>query len=223
MSLANSLVECACWPLRAQSLELLNCISKIEVQAYLKEVLNDSALMHWSAQRSYRHTLGFDKIVLAGTSGGARLRLHLWHKEEQSQDIHDHEWDYSSRVLYGSLFTREYKIGGPNHGHLLCKYSVQSGLNGLSRLTPIGEVFITGSEPSEVTAGSTHYLEAERYHSARCKEETLTLFLQGPRKGKTSTVLKPLRPERCIPETPVKHFDANELRKTIEHICMRLA
>lgn len=119
---------------------------------------------------------------------GVRTCAFTFDNEGQSEDIHDHEWDYSSRVLYGSPFARECKIGSPNHGQLQYEYYVQSGLDGLSRLTLIGEVFIAGSEPSEATAGSTHYLEADRHHSAYCKVETL-----GSTSGRQERSLQPQR------------------------------
>jgi hypothetical protein len=223
---ANALLNAVRQPLHADALILLAAITPRDVGTLLGDLASNPAFLPWSAERSHRHTLGFDKLVLAETSGGARLRLHLWHPGkpfEKFGDIHDHEWDYSSLVLYGSLFARQHKIVSSTKGALFHRFSVQSGYEGHKKLIYGGKEFVVASDVAEIRARSVHYLEAGLFHSANCKEETLTLFLQGPRKGKASTVFRHSPPSGNVEETPVKHFTADAFVDIINYIKTRLS
>ena len=64
------------------------------------------------AARSYRHALGFDKIILVSAWPLGALRLHVWWPGQQRarEHVHDHRFTFSSVVLTGRLRTSLYQL-----------------------------------------------------------------------------------------------------------------
>lgn len=63
-------------------------------------------------KRSFFHPNGFYKIVLTADRSGNSTRLHVWKKGTNvvsNQHMHNHGWDFTSHVLYGSLLDVQYK------------------------------------------------------------------------------------------------------------------
>jgi hypothetical protein len=75
----------------------------------VRELL-DTADVPALAARSYRHVLGFDKIILASARPHGQLRLHVWWPEEarRREHVHNHRFAFSSVVLAGRLRTSLY-------------------------------------------------------------------------------------------------------------------
>ncbi|GAA4846088.1 hypothetical protein GCM10023201_42030 [Actinomycetospora corticicola] len=138
------------------------------------------------AARSYWHSNGFAKIVLAtdddGEDGG-KLRLHVWPEAlddapRGESDPHGHRWDFASTVLVGKGFdVVEYQLveqGGDLYGGY--EYDPRTGLRGgievqlqagPSLLRPVGDVYRC---PTDVL----HTVEP------RGRGVAATLVLQGP-------------------------------------------
>ncbi len=63
------------------------------------------------ATQSYRHANGFNKIMLFDKRPKYALRLHLWDfNTKVDSHIHNHEWDLSGIVLYGSYRWKLYEL-----------------------------------------------------------------------------------------------------------------
>ena len=94
--------------------KLLNRDSAIKI---VQDILSTPELVQAIARRSYRHTLGFDKLVLLdpgvtltdGSRGfGFHLRLHIWWPGSNSgvpvvEGMHEHTFDFVSTVLAGAI------------------------------------------------------------------------------------------------------------------------
>ena len=69
----------------------------------LKNILDDEFQLLNISKRSYRHSNGFDKILLIDKRPYYALRLHIWNPINSCDGhIHNHEWDLSGVVLFGS-------------------------------------------------------------------------------------------------------------------------
>lgn len=77
------------------------------IRAALQAVRGSDVEMSTVGQRSYRHPNGFTKIVIADSAAPEfKIRAHLWDvgsKVGDESDIHNHRWNYASRILSGSF------------------------------------------------------------------------------------------------------------------------
>ncbi|MGX9884314.1 hypothetical protein [Streptomyces sp. NPDC002276] len=132
---------------------------------------------------SYRHVLGFDKLLLI--DGGPRhmLRAHLWHPEAASigaEDIHNHRSPLASYVVRGRLAMELYEARGDG-GITADRY--EESLAGRSAdwtLRPTGPARLRLTHVGQYTAGSAYALPANTLHRAWCDTDapTVTLFLE---------------------------------------------
>jgi hypothetical protein len=115
----------------------------------LQEVILEPDLIEQIARRSYGHPNGYDKIIFVSRDSMElpyELRMHVWWAAQprRSTDIHNHDWEFSSRVLCGRLECREYKLD--EGGDLMPKYTYvrsEKGLTASSQVTSI--LFYRGS------------------------------------------------------------------------------
>lgn len=102
-------------------LPLINCASVLKI---LDAIIQDRAALEEIASRSYRHTLGFEKVVILdpgitlenGNKGyGYQLRLHIWQPENGTslpmlESMHEHSFDFISHLLTGKMENHCYAI-----------------------------------------------------------------------------------------------------------------
>lgn len=76
-------------------------INKLEL--LINHIINNESELLKIAKQSYKHSNGFDKILLIDKRPKYALRLHLWNpKNKCDGHIHNHEWDLSGIVIKGS-------------------------------------------------------------------------------------------------------------------------
>jgi hypothetical protein len=129
-------------PVLTSSRDSLEPISTNEaVQEMLRSVLSDDSALAEIALRSYTHINGFDKFVLI-VSKNYKLRLHIWwpeHAVKHMEHVHDHPWDFSSRILLGSLRFQTISIN--DYGAMqLNHYKISANENLEHSLDYLGEV-----------------------------------------------------------------------------------
>lgn len=97
--------------------EIANFLTKENLVIILNEVVQSPSLLQYIAQNSYKHVLGFTKIVLMEDLGGQNweLRLHLWPPKLKSDSItaeakHVHLFDFVSRIISGKLEDHRYNV-----------------------------------------------------------------------------------------------------------------
>ncbi|MFF1376298.1 hypothetical protein [Streptomyces sp. NPDC058308] len=139
---------------------------------------------------SYRHVLGFDKLLLI--DGGPRhmLRAHVWHPGRGTQeDIHNHRSPLASCVVRGALGMELYE---PVHTDTATTAASDEGLDtswyreslaggdGDWLLEPAGGARLRLTQSARYAAGSGYALPPHVLHRAWCASSgtTVTLFLE---------------------------------------------
>ncbi|TGB07117.1 hypothetical protein [Streptomyces sp. MZ04] len=135
---------------------------------------------------SYRHVLGFDKLLLV--DGGPRhmLRAHIWHPGSRGagrEDIHNHRSPLASYVVRGTLGMELYEpVRSAGGGGLAASWYRESlsDEEGHWLLEPAGPARLRLTQNAEYAAGSGYGLPSYALHRAWCAsaETTVTLFLE---------------------------------------------
>jgi hypothetical protein len=140
------------------------------------------------ARLSYRHVLGFDKLLLIDGGPHHMLRAHLWHAGRGAvgkEDIHNHRSPLASYVVRGTLTMELYAPlrtpGDADGGIEADRY--QESLSGTAAdwlLEPAGPSRLRLTHVAQYAAGSTYALPAHTLHRAwtETTEPTVTLFLE---------------------------------------------
>ncbi|GHA19962.1 hypothetical protein GCM10010372_19780 [Streptomyces tauricus] len=138
---------------------------------------------HGCARLSYRHVLGFDKLLLIDDGPHHMLRAHLWHPGRGAigkEDIHNHRSPLASKVVRGRLAMELYAPRGD--GGVEADRYLESLADGSADwlLEPTGPARLQLTQVAEYAAGSTYALPAHTLHRAWCDtaEPTVTLFLE---------------------------------------------
>lgn len=132
---------------------------------------------------SYRHVLGFDKLLLI--DGGPRhmLRAHLWHpgaKAIGKEDIHNHRSPLASYVVRGRLVMELFEARGDG-GITADRYEESlSDRTADWQLRATGPARLRLTHVGQYAAGSSYALPAHTLHRAWCDTDapTVTLFLE---------------------------------------------
>ncbi|GHE68675.1 hypothetical protein GCM10018785_41550 [Streptomyces longispororuber] len=135
------------------------------------------------APLSYRHVLGFDKLLLVGAGAHHRLRAHVWHPgtvRAGHEDIHNHRSPLASYVVRGRLGMELYETAGD--GALTAaryRESLSADVNDWL-LEPAGSARLRLTQTAEYAAGSGYALSPYALHRAWCAAPgtTVTLFLE---------------------------------------------
>lgn len=144
------------------------------------------------ARLSYRHVLGFDKLLLI--DGGPRhmLRAHVWHPGTGGvgeEDIHNHRSPLASYVVRGRLAMELYEVcgeGGDDAGAQVGGIAAVRYEESLAErsadwvLEPAGAARLRLTHVGQYAAGSSYALPAHTLHRAWCDTDapTVTLFLE---------------------------------------------
>ncbi|MEV0319295.1 hypothetical protein ACIBKX_38350 [Streptomyces sp. NPDC050658] len=154
--------------------------------ALVRELATGTGDPSGCALLSYRHVLGFDKLLLV--DGGPRhmLRAHIWHPDtrgEGREDIHNHRSPLASYVVRGTLGMELYEpVPGAEEGGRAASWYRESlsGEEGHWLLEPAGPARLRLTQSAEFAAGSGYALPSYALHRAWCAsaEPTVTLFLE---------------------------------------------
>src|SRR5580658_188365 len=172
-------------------------LTRLRTTASLTSLLDflraDAAMLAVVASRSYRHRNGFDKIVLAAPSTSLlKLVLHVWSEGglTNSDNIHDHRWDFSSVIICGALQLEFYEqdAGGKNYSVMRYRPMPEAGS---FELRPVGTTTVSSCASVTMTMGSTYRWSCDRLHRAWGLPGlvTATLLVQGPPIREDTTVL----------------------------------
>ncbi|MFC7302956.1 hypothetical protein ACFQVC_01825 [Streptomyces monticola] len=154
----------------------------VRLRALLRELAAGDGDPEGCARLSYRHVLGFDKLLLI--DGGPRhmLRAHLWHPGKRSaaqEDIHNHRSPLASYVVSGHLGMELYEQAG-GEGVAAQRYEESLAREGDWLLEPRGPARLRLIQHAEYGPGSSYALHRNVLHRAWCTTEqpTVTLFLE---------------------------------------------
>ncbi|MGC9541397.1 hypothetical protein [Streptomyces sp. UG1] len=136
------------------------------------------------APLSYRHVLGFDKLLLIDGGPRQMLRAHVWHPGAGAigkEDIHNHRSPLASCVVRGRLAMELYEVDDSAGGVAAARYEeslAESSADWV--LTPAGPARLRLTHVGQYAAGSSYALPAHTLHRAWCDTDapTVTLFLE---------------------------------------------
>lgn len=89
--------------------KILQPFANEKLGTLIESILADPLLLNELAQQSYRHQLGFAKLVLHDSSKLFRVRLHAYFPGSYAAEVvHNHRAWFASAIAAGSLHTRSY-------------------------------------------------------------------------------------------------------------------
>ncbi|MFD5078714.1 hypothetical protein [Streptomyces sp. NPDC058371] len=159
---------------------------------------------------SYRHVLGFDKLLLIDGGPRHKLRAHLWHAGGSAagkEDIHNHRSPLASYVVRGRLAMELYEPRGDG-GVSAARYqeSLSAGTADWI-LEPAGPARLHLTQVAEYAAGSSYALPAHTLHRAWSDTAgpTVTLFLEtGSERRRHTDVFTAAGPHAgAVPKMPL--------------------
>ncbi|MER6107861.1 hypothetical protein [Streptomyces hirsutus] len=174
-----------------------------------------------AAPLSYRHVLGFDKLLLVDAGPQHMLRAHVWHAGAGGtgrEDINNHRSVLASHVVRGRLWTELYEEvpegrdtgrTGAGGGSLAAARFEESLAEGSADwlLEPAGPARLRLTHLGQYAAGTTYALPAHTLHRAWCdtEEPTVTLFLEtGGARRRHTDVFTPGGPHAgAVPKVPM--------------------
>lgn len=154
---APSLSEVATIPLHSTNLKAAIAARKSVAVSIIDDVMTDKITLHG---------LGFVQVQLEGNQ-----RLHVWHPELprracfESSSIHDHRFDFISRVLIGTQCNIEYRLDpSPGGGYMLYLHEGARTACGGRPWMPDGRVHMTEINRESIAAGVTYRQQAYDFH-----------------------------------------------------------
>lgn len=145
------------------------------------------------ARRSYRHALGFEKIMLMVGARASTLRLHVWRPADvpahAAEHIHNHRFEFASAVLRGSVAMETFT---PHPGGTpMTAFEESIGTDGRSWvMRPRGQERLRKTMDLRLAAGTLYQMDAEAMHRVTNdpSRRTITLFLEAASgHGRTTT------------------------------------
>lgn len=161
--------------------------------ALLRAIAGEPAWLAQVAANSHRHDNGFDKIVLSTPAGdGAKLVLHVWDSpgRENTDNIHNHRWDFASVVLCGQVRTELYDDDPDGVIYPMLRYA-SPGAGASYTATAAGERRVGVRATLSLSAGSDYVWHKDVLHRAYGTGAplTATLIVQGRPERQHTTVL----------------------------------
>jgi hypothetical protein len=148
--------------------------------------------------------------------------VHLWLSPETDGDIHNHRWDFASRVLLGGLIERRYHVAefGAGDWRLSECRKISSGAYVYQDR---GWCAAVRHAESEYRQGVTYLLRYSVLHEALPLDDSrlITVFLQGGDRLTSTTVLSPkdrVVPAQLAPERLTWPELEDVLWQVVEHL-----
>jgi hypothetical protein len=208
----------------------------------IDSVYTDSRAVASCASRSFRHPLGFDKIMLLNCLPLFSLRIHVWPPSENfgAEHIHNHRFNFLSFAVRGG-YTMETFQAGSNGGAVMTEYQEALTQDGSWELRPLGDAYIQPLNTIVIKQGSGYELRADTLHKVIVPPRAMcmTVFLQTTPTRTTTRVFTgpkesaPIRSRketlsaaayRCKLETIASELvsDTEEYASTARSIALRL-
>lgn len=209
---------------------LLDLVARIghsdNVRRLVDAIDRDAKRLVEIANRSFRHTNYFDKIVLLDDEieSTYRLTLHLWRppftQEEVDDDhIHDHRCDFWSTVLFGVLQSEEFvrSDNGPKFQELTYRPARTDRGVKVNEYVPAGAVGLRRTRVVRHATGATYFLPRERIHRIAIsqREPTATLLLRGPHRTASTSLFSNTR---CYSNIALAPFEVPVLRDRLDFV-----
>jgi hypothetical protein len=193
-------------------------------------IADDPSWLARVAARSHRHDNGFDKIVLsAPLRSPQKLVLHVWwvtNKCGDTDNIHNHRWDFASVVLCGQVRTEFYDSDPEGESYPVLRYT-SPGSGGSYTTTADGVRRVAVQATMTLAAGSEYVWRKELLHRAWGVGAplTATLVVQGRPECATTTVLTRSEPSADVmsQSRPLHRLEPSDVARTLRAVAVHLA
>lgn len=141
--------------------------------------------------------LGFIQLKLDET-----YRLHVWHPDLQghipAEELHDHRYSFHSTILAGRLEHRVFAVEmDPDGDHEMSEASCAPRKTSAAPVS-LGRCRIRETESYRLAAGSSYYLDMDRFHIGAASAAA-TLLRRGQKLKETARVVRPLETTPACP------------------------
>ncbi|MGW9175024.1 hypothetical protein [Streptomyces decoyicus] len=141
---------------------------------------------------SYRHVLGFDKLLLLAGAPRFMLRVHFWHGRTGPvpEDIHNHRCAIASAVVRGRVRMECYEPAADGVPATAYRETID-GPGGAWRLRRVGDARLRLLCTQQYGPGRSYGLAARTLHRVVSEEPTVTLFLEtAPQRSVTDVYVR---------------------------------
>lgn len=141
---------------------------------------------------SYRHVLGFDKLLLLAGAPRFMLRVHFWHggTGPAPEDIHNHRCAIASAVVRGRVRMECYEPAADGVPATAYRETID-GPGGAWRLRRVGDARLRLLCTEQYGPGRSYGLAARTLHRVVSEEPTVTLFLEtAPQRSVTDVYVR---------------------------------
>ncbi|MET7795106.1 hypothetical protein [Streptomyces decoyicus] len=141
---------------------------------------------------SYRHVLGFDKLLLLAGAPRFMLRVHFWHGRTGPvpEDIHNHRCAIASAVVRGRVRMECYEPAADGVPATAYRETID-GPGGAWRLRRVGDARLRLMCTEQYGPGRSYGLAARTLHRVVSEEPTVTLFLEtAPQRSVTDVYVR---------------------------------
>jgi len=215
-------------PADYDSKAILNALSSIAqpdaLVGLIDSVRADSRALASCASRSFRHPLGFDKIMLLNCLPLFSLRIHVWWPSDTAgvEHIHNHRFNFVSFAVRGGYTMETFQADGDS-GIIMAEYQETLTQKRKWELRRLGDAYIQPLCTVAVKQGSGYELQADTLHKVTVEPGSMciTIFLQTTQIRTTTRVFT--QPEGCVPiQSPKEVFSTRVYRRRLETIASEL-
>jgi len=170
-------------------------LSNQELKVFLKRCLLDENLANCILNRSYIHQLGFTKYVLhISDKKEIIVRMNVWKNSNMlysiSNDIHDHCYNFTSKVIIGHLTHYIYEENEFGENYDLFMYSFDRK-NNKSIQEYERSIKVSLRNRFSVFSGEVYEFNSNIFHKVEFSSPiTVTIQVQGRYNKKSARVLK---------------------------------
>jgi hypothetical protein len=219
--LLERLVNFAIDPTRGTAMGALTSVPVKEFGEWIIYVIGNSRLMLGLLEKARWHPLGFLKIPIAVGAQGQRVRLHFWPASSSipiPEDIHDHYWDFSSRMLCGELestcYESESQYGTLYEVWSLSDFRVNSEAGRPYEFCFTGITSLRVEYAHKLSVSSAYHMKVGMIHRIHKMNNNpaATLILQGPPVSKVTKVFYPVRSKMQLVRRSCQEVTYEQLR-----------
>lgn len=139
-------------------------LSKLVLHRLLSEILADQERLEEVARHSYRHQLGFEKIILANGVDGGCFRMHFWPTSASArmEDVHSHCASFKSFVVLGGMNQQIFKL---ESGAEFVAYSYRFNERlGRSEMSCARDVSLRFLHEVHISEGVEYFVDSKMLH-----------------------------------------------------------
>jgi len=175
--------------------ELSEFLSSSFAKKIITAILNDDEMMKKVAEKSYKHSNGFDKFtLLSGKEPEFKLRLHTYWPEGSNslprEFIHSHRWYFRSTLLKGSASIETFREADSGDRFFHHEYHPRSDKTETYDLRTKGVSYLKSDLMFNLAPNGTYSMGPDLLHRVVWSEAnpTITIFVRWASLTETASV-----------------------------------